>query len=240
MQKQIQKATFILLSSLLLSGCGGGGGDSASEPASTPSTTSSVQKTTTVTTSSTSSSSSTVLSRTGSIVDASGIEGLRVKCGTQETLSTTDGLFSCTNFPMDVYLGDFKLGSVQKLPLDKMVYTQDLLNIARGATTHPSATKISMLLQSLDSDSQVSNGIKISSDTLSIVNSYLSAYSKIEDISFEDLEYLIEDVVRESQTQNANSNLAFVNSSTAQNNLTTMTAQTAPLTYEQRSIGRIK
>jgi len=240
MQKHIKKITFILLSSLLLSGCGGGsgGGSTASQAPSTASSSTTQQKVTTSVTTPTSSSYSSTAGRTGSIVDASGVEGLTIKCGSQESQSVADGFFNCSSFPISIYIGEFKLGEVAELPVDRTIYTQDMLNIARGATTHPNVTKISMLLQSLDSDGDIANGINLARGTLSLVSSHLVAYSKIEDISFEDLEYIIEDIVRERQALNYD--LSAVDMSTAQNNLTTMTAQTPALTYEQRSIGRIR
>ena len=243
MQKNLKNFTFILTSTLLLSGCGGGGGGGSSASAApTSSPSSSTTKTVASTTSTQSATPSTTLSvsRTGLLVDASGVEGLRVKCGYEESLSTKDGAFECSRFPMSVFIGEFKLGEVAQLPFDKTIYTQDLLNIARGATTHPEVTKISMLLQSLDSDAVSTNGLTISANSVALLNSHLSSHSKLEDISFEDLEYIIEDVVRESNEQDSNSNLQAFTQKDAQNNLTTRTAQTPALTYEQRAIGRIR
>ncbi len=240
MQKNIKKITFILTSTLLFSGCGGGGGGSSASTAPTSSSSTSTTQTTSSTSTQTSTPSTLVVSRTGLLVDASGIEGLRVVCGREESLSSKDGAFNCSKFPMSVFLGEFKLGEISELPVDKTIYTQDLLNIARGATTHPEVSKISMLLQSLDSDAVATNGLTITPEVVALLNSHLSSYSKLEDISFEDLEYIIEDVVRESQTQNSTSNLQAYTKRSAQNNLTSRTAQTPALTYEQRAIGRIR
>jgi len=229
--------TLLFLTTLTFSACGGGGGDDAA-PSSSPTTSS-----TTVLAAST---SNTTLEETlsdskisGVIINSSGVEGLTLKCGSTTLTSTLNGAFKCTTFPLEVYIGEYKLGEVTQLPTDKIIYTQDLMNIARGATTHPEVTKISMILQSLDEDATPLNGITLSSDSLSLLGSYLRVDSVLSDISLEEITQMLESIVDDAKLQNEDSMLNVVDAKTAQLNLTTMTAQTPAPTYEQRSIGRI-
>ena len=230
--------TFVVASSLslVLVGCGGGDGGSDS---ATSSTTSSSSTMTTTVSSTSSTSTTTQLSGTLSIVDSSGVEGLDVKCGSNELTTSEYGTFECTSYPVSAYLGDFKIGEVKEATIDNTIYTQDLLNVTRGATAHSEVTKISMILQSLDEDAQPLNGVTLKEDTLSLLSAHLSSDTNIAKLSFEDVEYIIEDVIKTRLSQNADSKLKAVDAITAQSNLTTKTASAPALTYTQRSVGRI-
>ncbi len=247
MHRYLLTLIFTLLTTILLTGCGGGGGG-GSDSSSTSSDSSSSDTTddsTSPSTSSTSTSSSVTINAlknsnaTGIIIDASGVEGLRVVCGSSEMITKVNGAFECDNFPMSVFIGEFKIGEVKELPATKIVYTQDLLGVALGATTHPDVTKISMILQSLDSDASPLTNITISQESIALLNSHLGYDSAITDKSLEDVEYIIEDVLRTLKEQDETAQHEAVDSITAQNNLTTMTASAPALTYEQRSMGRI-
>ena len=226
--------TLLFLTTLTFTACGGGAGDDA------------VSSSSTTTTVLASSSSHSLLEETladskvsGVIINSSGVEGLTIKCGLTTLTSTLHGAFKCTTFPLEVYIGDYKLGEVAQLPTDKIIYTQDLINIARGATTHPKVTKISMILQSLDTDATPLNGITLSKENLMLLSSQLRADSVLSEISLEELTQILEDIVKNAKLQDEESLLNVVDAQTAQLNLTTMTAQAPSKTYEQRSIGRI-
>jgi len=218
-----------VFSTLVLSACGGGGGGSSSSSSSTTAAPSSV--TTPVT-------SVVAKSGTVSIVDASAIEGLRVECGSEELYTGEEGEVVCDTFPLSVYLGEFKLGEVETLPLDNSLYTQDLLGVSRGATAYPEVTKISMLVQSLDEDANPLNGITLADDTLALLGSHLSYTTILSELSFDDISYIVEDVIATRLTQNENSKLKAVDYNTAQSNLTTKTAAAPALSYTQRAAGR--
>jgi len=240
MKKQFINATVALSSILLLNACGGGGGESSSSSSSSTSTSTTTSSTTkTVTTSSSSSSSTPQKSGSLSIVDSAAIAGLHIKCASKEMTTAQNGTVECKNSPVSAYLGDFKIGEVKSIPYDNSIYTQDLLGITRGATAHPSVTKISMILQSLDDDAQPLNGISLAEDTLSLLSAHLSYSTKISDLSFEDVTYIIEDVITMRAKQKPESKLKAVNYNTAQSNLTTSVAGTPALSYTQRAAGRI-
>ena len=169
----------------------------------------------------------TLTDPTGTIVDASGVTGLRVVCGAQESYSVADGAFECNQFPMSVYAGTFKLGEIAELPASGMVFTQDLVGVILGATTYPEVSKISMILQSLDEDANVENGIVLTSKSIEILNKYLSTDSILEEIAFEEIAIIIEDVIKSRLEQKSTVLLRAVDRATAQSNLTEMTAKNA-------------
>ncbi len=166
-----------------------------------------------------------IITPIGTITDASGIEGLRVVCGAEESFSIANGGFECNQFPMSVFIGTFKLGEVAQLPANKIIYTQDLVSIIHAATTYPEVSKISMILQSLDEDATVENGITLSKESVALLNLYLSYDSVLEDMTYEDIASIIDDVISERLTQDSNSKLKAVDVATAQSNLTSITAQ---------------
>jgi hypothetical protein len=229
--------TLLFLTAITFTACGGGGGDDAAPSSSTTTSSTTVLAAT---------SSNTTLEETladskisGVVINSSGVEGLTLKCGSTTTTSTLNGAFKCRTFPLEVFVGEYKLGEVAQLPADKIVYTQDLMNIPRGATTHPEVTKISMILQSLDEDATPLNGITLSNENLALLSSQLRVDSVLSEISLEEITQMLESIVDDAKLQNLESKLNVVDAQTAQLNLTTMTAQTPAPTYEQRSIGRI-
>lgn len=231
----------VLLSTFTLSGCGGATGESTTTDGVVTSSSASTSELTSTSTPLMDTIANTLNEPdiSGVIVDASGVTGLKLICGQDETLSGVNGEFFCEEFPMSIYLGEYKLGEVQTLPLDKIIYTQDILNIPRGATTRPSVTKISMILQSLDNDSNLENGIDISEESVALLESHIYADTNLDEVTIDDVTYFLEDTIRRAKDLNANSRLTLVDNISAQINLTTMTAQTPTLTYEQRSSGRI-
>ncbi|MDF1884371.1 hypothetical protein JHD49_10500 [Sulfurimonas sp. SAG-AH-194-C21] len=229
------KTNFINLSAAallttLLSACGGGGGGSsdASTPTATP-TTKTVQTVASVPT-----SRNTML-----MVNTSELEGLKVSCALQDMLTQKDGSFNCTNFPIKVFLGSLEIGTLKNKTNDNIYYTQDIIGVNRGAIAHAEVTKISMILQSLDKDALPLNGITLTSNTVDLLNTLLVPNKKLQDYSFEDINYLIEDIIRLDKTQNKNSQLKAVSQEIAQSNLATRMVSLVPQTYTSRSAGRI-
>jgi len=233
MKNAIFKIFVILVTlSLTVVGCGGGSSDGATSSSSS-NTTAKPNSTST-----TDMTQTTLMSGSLSVVDAGGVSGLRVECSSGETTTALDGSFECAEFPINVYLNDFKLGEVDVAPFDNTIYTQDLVGVPRGATAHEDVTKLSMILQSLDNDAQPLNGITLAEDTLSLLSADLSSDTNIAELSFEDVKHIIQDVIATRAEQDDKSMLKAVSPETAQSNLTVKTAKAPALTTIQRSAGR--
>lgn len=226
MRKQSINSIITLTLMMFLSACGGAGESDASFQ-KVASSTSPVQTD--------NSASPTNLT----LMDAGAIGELKVICNSTELLADTSGSIECNETPIAVYLGEFKLGDVNSIPIDGLVYVQDLLHLTRGAVTHPEVTKISMILQSLDKDADPLNGITLDSNVLALLGSHLSTSTIIEDLTFVDVENIIEDVIVTALSQDSTSKLEAVDYYTAQSNLATSVANAPALTYEQRTAGGI-
>ena len=209
----IKKVCYFVVVSLMLSACGGGGGggDSASSSSTTTTTTSTPSSSSSVTT------PTVDLSGKTRVVDASGVEGLTYECQSTKATTSQGGVFNCIAFPIAFFLGSIPLGSVSEVN-DDIIYTTDLLNQARGAAHHPDVTKVSMLLQTLDSDQNPANGIQITEANSDLANQYFYADTNLSTISLEDFEATLQDIVNE------NKKLSLVNAKDAQDNLTTALA----------------
>jgi len=228
--------TFLTFLLLTITGCGGGGGGEAGTSTSSTATPSSSTTTQTATAypSITPTSDDTI-----KITDASAVEGLTVLCGNTELTTNREGEFKCTSLPFSIFLGEYKLGEINKLPFDRILLTQNIMQVSRGAITYPEVTKVSTILQTLDEDANPHNGITLKNDTIEILNAQLSQNSKLEDFSLEDVSSMLKDVVRTRKEKNANSRLQLFSSQEAQENLANMTAQIPAPTYEQRLAGSL-
>lgn len=158
--------------------------------------------------------------KTGLILDAHGVQGLKVTCGNTETLTEKNGLFQCNNLPLSIYLGDFKLGELSAIAKDKLIYTQDILHVPRAATMNPDVTKLSMILQSLDEDADLENGINITQESIDILNSDLANYTNIALLTMENVTNIINDVIETRKMNNPDAKLVKVTLKQAQDNLT--------------------
>jgi hypothetical protein len=96
----------------------------------------------------------------GKLID-SAVQGVEYRCG--ETINYTDenGTFSCTSLPISFYIGAIQLGTVSTLPTDNRIFPQDIVNLKRSEVDNDEVIKLALLLQSLDSDHNASNGIVI-------------------------------------------------------------------------------
>jgi len=157
---------------------------------------------------------------TALIIDAHGVKGLHLKCGIKDIKTEQYGLFKCNQLPLNIYLGNFKIGTLAKIPKDQIIYTQDILNLPRAATMHPDVTKISMILQSLDEDADLSNGINIIEDSVDLLNNELANYTDIQYISIEDTNNIIDNVIARRKVTDSNVKLTKVTEKEAQINLT--------------------
>jgi len=112
-----------------------------------------------------SSSSDTVSTteQTGYFVD-SAVENVDYDCVVDGTSGTTDaqGAFHCkTMSQVRFRLGNLLLGEIDALPQDGFVFPQDLAGVTRNDLNDTRVLELAQLLQSLDSDGNVSNGIQI-------------------------------------------------------------------------------
>ena len=220
---------FSLVAVVALTGCGGGSSSSSSKaPKNTTKVINTVQA------SLTSSSSYTDLfnqlktqtDKTGLLMDAYGVQGLYVDCGTQKVVTNKDGLFTCTSTPLNIYLGSFKVGTLSQIPKDRIIYTQDILNLPRAATVHPDVTKLSMILQSLDEDANLNNGIDITTESMDILDNELANFTSIHQLTLDDTNQIIDNVIAERKANNPDVKLHKVSKKEAQINLTEALANT--------------
>ena len=214
--------SFFLASLVFFSACGGGGSGASSvaEDESQQEAVAPVKLS--------SSSSYTVnetLSDGVTIVDASVVGGLRYVCDGDEGLSSSAGVMECEELPISLYLGNLKLGNISKLHKDHVVYTTELLAQPRGATLYPEVTKVSMLLQSLDEDGDISNGITISAKEIEVTNQYFYDDTKLSELSLEEFSDTLKEIVQKIQEANPNSAVTFVDVQDAQDSLTAKIAE---------------
>lgn len=222
---QTLKMTLVsLVAVAALTGCGGD--SSSSSSSSSKSTTNPNNKT--MQTALTASSSyadlfnqlKTETDKTGLLIDAYGVEGLSVDCGIQKVTTDKNGFFTCNGTPLNIYLGSFKVGTILKIPKDRIIYTQDILNIPRAATTHPDVTKLSMILQSLDEDADLSNGIKLTQKSIDLLDNELANFTTIHQLTLNDTYKIIDNVIAARKADNADVKLKKVSQKEAQINLT--------------------
>ena len=164
--------------------------------------------------------------KTGLIIDAHGVEGLTIQCGTNQIPTNQYGLFTCDTFPLSIYLGNFKIGTLTALPKDKIIYTQDILHLPRAATMHPDVTKLSMILQSLDEDADITNGIKLTQESIDLLDNELANFTSIEDLTVENVDNILDSVIASRKADNPEVKLTKVVDKKAQINLTEALANT--------------
>ena len=145
---------------LIMTSCGGGGGSSDdSTPSNTDTTT-----------------------YTGYLID-SPVEGAGYNCGGKTGLTESDGKFECPSLPVSFNIGGVQLGQVAVLPSDNKVFPQDIVGVSRESSDDSKVLNMAMVLQSLDSDGDASNGITISKEQFDrLVDSFDVQSLRTEDI----------------------------------------------------------
>jgi hypothetical protein len=168
--------------------------------------------------------------KTGLVIDAHGVEGISITCGSNDNRTHTlqNGLFTCSQLPLNLYLGTFKIGTITKLPKDKIIYTQDILNIPRAATMHPDVTKLSMILQSLDEDADLNNGINITKESIELLDTELNNFENLQSLTIEDTNNIIDNVIEDRKLSDSNVKLTKTSKQKAQINLTKAFVHTPP------------
>lgn len=156
MMKQILLGSAVTASFLLV-GCGGGGSSNTAATAATTST-------------------------TGYVVD-SAVENLDYDCvtdGVNNKVTGKDGAFTCQHMNQVRFrIGNLVLGEISSLPQDGYVLPQDIAGVTRDQITDAKVTAMAQLLQSLDSDDNLTNGITIPEDKKSLMPSETLSASDI-------------------------------------------------------------
>ncbi len=168
----------------------------------------------------------TQTNQTALIVDAHGVEGLHITCQTNDVTTMKNGLFKCDGAPINISLGTFQVGTLSSIPQDKVIYTQDILNVPRAATTHPDVTKLSMILQSLDEDADLSNGITITQQSMDLLDNELTNFTDLHKMTITDVSKTIDNVITARKADDASTKLTKVSEKEAQINLTNALANT--------------
>ena len=108
-----------------------------------------------------SSSSTEIPGWKGKLVDTS-IEGVDWSCEGASGTTKADGVFgACPKGSVVTFsLGSVTLGSVGEIS-DHIITPQDLVGVKKTDTNNPKVIALAVLFQSLDSDGNASNGIKI-------------------------------------------------------------------------------
>ncbi len=110
------------------------------------------------------STTTTDASTTGYVVD-SAVQNLDYDCVADNDMNKTtgaNGAFTCRNMNQVRFrIGELVLGEINRLPQDGYVLPQDIAGVNREAVTDPKVTAMAQLLQSLDEDSDLTNGIQI-------------------------------------------------------------------------------
>ena len=85
-----------------------------------------------------------------------------LKDGVNNKVTGKDGAFSCQNMQQIRFrLGDLILGEIGTVPQDGYVFPQDIVGVPRSDLMNSKVTAMAQLLQSLDEDNDLSNGIQI-------------------------------------------------------------------------------
>ena len=127
-----------ITASFLFIGCGGGSSDSSTD--------------------------ATLSSTTGYVVD-SAVQNMDYDCVADNDMNKvtgSDGAFTCKNMSQVRFrIGEMVLGEIRALQKDKYVFPQDIIGTARNNITDAKVTAMAQLLQSLDENHDLSDGIQI-------------------------------------------------------------------------------
>jgi len=126
--------------------------------------------------------------KSATVVDSK-VEGLEYQCAGEMHFTNKNGTLSCQYFPITFKVGLVKLGVMYKIPNDGIILPQDILDISRDDLTNKDLLKLTILLQSLDEDQNLSNGITITKSSRKKLNEFID----IKEISLAELEAFLED-----------------------------------------------
>lgn len=152
-----------LCAATVLIGCGGGGGGSASS----------------------SNNGSSVSTGSATLIDAP-VDGVVYKNGDGRTYYTEGGgKFSYNgNSNVEFYVGKIKIGEIAPSSITSSnLHIQEIVGVSKENVNDAKVLKVARLLQSLDSDNDPSNGIKIEKSTTETINNHSSMQGNIDDIA---------------------------------------------------------
>ncbi len=112
-------------------------------------------------------SSSSTASQTGYLIDAP-VANATYDCiadGEEGKTTGADGSFTCHTMHVRFRIGNLVLGEINALPEDKLVYPQDLAGVPRENLDDPKVVEMARMIQSMDADADLSNGIQIDEQT---------------------------------------------------------------------------
>ncbi len=118
----------------------------------------------------------------------SAVEGIEYQCAGDVGFSSKNGEIECVYMPLGFKIGNIKIGILYSIPEDGIIFPQDMLGVARENITDENVQKLTMLLQTLDSDNNASNGITISLEE----SKKLKDFIDLKKISISDLQEYLE------------------------------------------------
>ena len=129
------------------------------------------------------SSSTPAADYNGKLVDSE-VAGVSFECGGVTGVTAADGTFgTCPGGSTATFsIGGLTLGS-SGVTGDGIFFITDIVGVARTATDNEEVLKIAVLLQSLDSDGDPSNGITVPEEAADTIDSFLTQDASIENIS---------------------------------------------------------
>ena len=115
----------------------------------------------------TSTDTTTLSSTTGYVVDAA-VQNMDYDCVADNDMNKVtgaDGAFTCQNMSQVRFrIGEMVLGEINALPQDNYVFPQDILGVDRSNIMDTKVTAMAQLLQSLDENDDLNDGIQIAED----------------------------------------------------------------------------
>lgn len=100
----------------------------------------------------------------GQLID-SYVENVDYRCADGKVgVTDVNGGFACSRLPVVFSMGGLDLGALASINADGQVFPQDILGVAREDVNNSSVVAMARLLQSCDSDANVTNGLRIQSE----------------------------------------------------------------------------
>ena len=111
------------------------------------------------------------------------VSGVKYVNGNNSGITDREGKFPYESGSVEFYLGGIKIGEIDSLNADKMVFVQDLVGVERTNIDNEKVLKVASLLQSLDSDTST-DAIEINTDDFEKFN---SENTDIDDVDIDSL-----------------------------------------------------
>ncbi len=121
------------------------------------------------------------------VVDST-VEGIEYQCAGMVNYTPKSGELACYHMPLGFKVGEIKIGILYEVPSDGIIFPQDMLGVARENIRNEDVKKLTVLLQSVDSDSNPKNGITITKETREKLNDFID----LKKISFSELKDYLE------------------------------------------------